>query len=137
MLPGGFEARFLSYDGRKMMRQPEYLSPLEVAEYFKVTRRTVYSWIKQGFLPAVKAGPKLWQVSSADLRTFLRPGAVASVLPSLVEVVEVDPAQTTIYDLLGPDVVPDRVQFGGTFGDVSPRIPPAQLSQPAKKGRKR
>jgi excisionase family DNA binding protein len=119
------------------MRQLEYMTPLQVAEYLKVTRRTVYSWIKEGYLPAVKAGPKLWQVSSADLETFLRPGAVPPVLPPAVQPVQPDPTQTTIFDVLGSDVLPDHVQFGGTFGDMSPRIPPAKLSSPPKKGRKR
>jgi excisionase family DNA binding protein len=122
------------------MRKTEFLSPLQVAEYLKVTRRTVYSWIKEGYLPAVKAGPKLWQVAAHDLETLLRPGEVSPVLPPSVEPVEPvepDPTQTTIFDVLGSDVLPDRVQFGGTFGNVSPRIPPAKLSSPTKKGRKR
>jgi excisionase family DNA binding protein len=119
------------------MRKTEYLSPLQVAEYLKVTRRTVYSWIKEGYVPAVKAGPKLWQVAAHDLETLLRPGEVPPVLSPPVEPVEPDPTQTTIFDVLGSDVLPDHVQFGGTFGNVSPRIPPAKLSSPSKKGRKR
>ena len=45
--------------------------PAEVAELVKVTRRTVYNWIASGVLPATKAGPKLWRVTEADLRSFL------------------------------------------------------------------
>ncbi len=99
--------------------QPEYLSPAGVAAYLKVNRRTVYTWIKQGYLPAVKAGPKLWAVALTDLQNFLRPGAVPKV----------------------PSPASGSVVYGGSFGPspVPGRIPPAQLSapKPAKKGRKR
>ena len=45
--------------------------PAEVADLVRVTRRTVYNWIASGVLPATKAGPKLWRVTEADLRSFL------------------------------------------------------------------
>ena len=46
--------------------------PAEVAELLGVSRRTVYTWIKGGHLPAVKVGPKLWLVPLADLQAFTK-----------------------------------------------------------------
>jgi excisionase family DNA binding protein len=51
----------------------EYLSPGGVAKYVGVTRRTVYTWIKEGRLQATRTGPKLWAVSMSDLDKFLQP----------------------------------------------------------------
>jgi excisionase family DNA binding protein len=49
----------------------EYLSPGGVAAYLGVTRRTVYTWMTEGRLRAVKTGPKLWLISMSDLGGFL------------------------------------------------------------------
>ncbi len=49
-----------------------YYNPAEVAEVLGVTRRTVYTWIRSGILPAIKSGPKLWLVSEELLGTFER-----------------------------------------------------------------
>jgi excisionase family DNA binding protein len=51
----------------------EFLSPAGVAKYLGVTRRTVYTWIRQGRLKATRTGPKLWLVSMSDLGEFLHP----------------------------------------------------------------
>jgi excisionase family DNA binding protein len=48
-----------------------------VAKYIGVTRRTVYTWIKEGRLTAVRTGPKLWAVSMSDLDKFLQPKKAA------------------------------------------------------------
>ncbi len=45
----------------------------EVADALKLTRRTLYTYIKQGKLKAVKIG-KYWRVSEADLREFISTG---------------------------------------------------------------
>jgi excisionase family DNA binding protein len=45
----------------------------EVAEILRVTRRTLYAYIKEGKLKAVKIG-KYWRVSEADLREFISTG---------------------------------------------------------------
>jgi len=46
---------------------------LEVAEILKVTRRTVYGYLKAGDLKAVKIG-KYWKVTAENLREFLERG---------------------------------------------------------------
>jgi excisionase family DNA binding protein len=48
-----------------------FYTPAQIAEMFGVTRRTVYSWITNGHMPATKAGPKLWQVTQEQLDVFL------------------------------------------------------------------
>jgi excisionase family DNA binding protein len=42
----------------------------EVAQILKVSKRTVYNYIKSGFLKAIKVG-KYWRVMHTDLETFL------------------------------------------------------------------
>lgn len=58
-----------------MKKVPAYTTT-EVADVAKVSRRTVYSWITSGDLPAHKAGPKLWRVYPDVLAAFLLGGAV-------------------------------------------------------------
>ncbi len=50
----------------------DYLTPQEVAARLRVSRRTVYNWIKDGHLGADRAGPKLWLVSHAQLDAFMK-----------------------------------------------------------------
>ncbi|MGO4926907.1 helix-turn-helix domain-containing protein [Streptococcus alactolyticus] len=45
----------------------------EVANILKVTRRTIYNYIKSGDLKAVKMG-KYWRVSEANLQDFIEHG---------------------------------------------------------------
>lgn len=45
----------------------------EVVELLHVTRRTVYSYIKEGKLKAVKIG-KYWRVTEKNLEDFLSKG---------------------------------------------------------------
>lgn len=45
----------------------------EVANILKVTRRTIYNYIKNGDLKAVKMG-KYWRVSEANLQDFIEHG---------------------------------------------------------------
>lgn len=42
----------------------------EVADILKVTKRTLYAYIKAGKLPAVKMG-KYWRVSQENLQAFV------------------------------------------------------------------
>lgn len=42
----------------------------EVAQVLKVTRRTIYNYVKDGKLPAVKVGSQ-WRVTDQALRDFL------------------------------------------------------------------
>ena len=45
-------------------------TPQEVADTLKVDLRTVYRWIKEGRLAAVKAGVQ-WRISEENLKDFL------------------------------------------------------------------
>ena len=46
----------------------------EVADILKVTKRTLYNYVKAGKLPAVKMG-KYWRVSEESLQAFISTGA--------------------------------------------------------------
>lgn len=48
----------------------------EVAEVLKITRRTLYTYIKEGKLKAVKIGRE-WRVSEAALQDFINKGTEA------------------------------------------------------------
>lgn len=45
----------------------------EVAEALKITRRTLYTYVKEGKLKAVKIGRE-WRVSEAALQDFINKG---------------------------------------------------------------
>ena len=45
----------------------------EVADILKVTKRTLYNYVKAGKLPAVKMG-KYWRVSEENLKAFIETG---------------------------------------------------------------
>lgn len=45
----------------------------EIAEMLHITRRTLYTYIKEGKLQAVKIG-KYWRVSETNLQAFLENG---------------------------------------------------------------
>jgi excisionase family DNA binding protein len=47
------------------------LTPEEVAERLRVTRPTVYTWLKKGQLRGLRAG-KAWRVRTEDLENFMR-----------------------------------------------------------------
>lgn len=42
----------------------------EVADYLRVSRRTIYSYIKQGKLPGFQIGSE-WRVTKANLEKFI------------------------------------------------------------------
>lgn len=46
----------------KQPKRKELYTPAEVADELGLTRRTVYSWISSGRIPAGKIGPKMWAV---------------------------------------------------------------------------
>ncbi len=52
------------------MAQNEMLTPLEVAEYFKVPLKTVWRWCRHGTLPAIKFG-KYWRVPKSALDALI------------------------------------------------------------------
>lgn len=45
----------------------------EVSEILKVTKRTLYTYVKAGYLKAFKVG-KYWRVSEEQLRDFINTG---------------------------------------------------------------
>lgn len=47
-----------------------FLTPEEVADQLKVTRRTVYEWLRRGQLHGLKAG-HAWRIRPEDLESFL------------------------------------------------------------------
>lgn len=49
----------------------------EVADILKVTRRTMYTYVKEGKLHAVKMG-KYWRVSHESLQAFISTGTPIS-----------------------------------------------------------
>ena len=53
----------------------DLLTPEEVAAEVRVTRRTVYEWLRKGKLSALRAG-RSWRVRREDLETFLSKGSV-------------------------------------------------------------
>jgi excisionase family DNA binding protein len=57
--------------GLMYLKKADY-TPLEVATICRVSRRTVYNWIKDGRLYARKVGPLKRLISDAHLQAFLR-----------------------------------------------------------------
>lgn len=45
---------------------PRFLTPEEVAGLLRVSRRTVYNWLRSGQLPALRIG-KVWRVRREDI----------------------------------------------------------------------
>lgn len=56
-----------------MAKEIKLYSLEELSEMFGITRRTIYSWIKDGKLKAVKFG-KYWKVSQENLEDFIAVG---------------------------------------------------------------
>lgn len=52
------------------MTLPTYYTPEEIAEQLKVSRRSIYEWLRSGRLRGVRAG-QFWRVSEPDLIQFL------------------------------------------------------------------
>ena len=49
----------------------------EVAEILQVSRRTLYTYVREGILPAVKIGT-YWRVSEESLQAFISTGTPVS-----------------------------------------------------------
>lgn len=50
--------------------QDKILNVPEIAEFFGVTKKTVYLWCKEGNLPAFKIGQE-WMVRQSDLQKMI------------------------------------------------------------------
>jgi excisionase family DNA binding protein len=100
-------------------KNPDYLTAKEVADRCRVTRRTVYNWIKDGVLGADRAGPKVWLVSEAHLAAFLKRGRVLPTAASDGGTGEASkqqrPAQRPARP---PQPQPVAVPLGFDLGDV-------------------
>ena len=53
-----------------MVNEIKVYDLLEVEEILKITRRTLYSYIKDGKIKAVKVG-RVWRIRHEDLDAFL------------------------------------------------------------------
>ncbi len=53
------------------MEEKSFYRPHEVAAMYDVGHRTVYKWIRRGYLPAVKDGQ--WKIPAGDLAAFTPP----------------------------------------------------------------
>jgi len=49
----------------------EYFTPQEVAQKLKIDMSTVYRWIREGRLQAVKVG-HFWRISETELKRLLK-----------------------------------------------------------------
>jgi excisionase family DNA binding protein len=47
-----------------------YVTPSELAEYWQVSRRQIYKYIEQGELRAVRLGPRVVRIQTADAIAF-------------------------------------------------------------------
>ena len=47
-----------------------YYTPQQVAEKLQINIRTVYKWIREGKLKAIKVGD-LWRISETELKRFV------------------------------------------------------------------
>ena len=53
---------------------PEWLTVSEAAAYLKVTRATLYRWVREGRLPLFKVGPRLSRLRFDDVASLVHPG---------------------------------------------------------------
>lgn len=47
-----------------------FLTPEEAAAYFRVDRRTVYLWLRQGSLSGLKVGEHAWRIDREAVEKF-------------------------------------------------------------------
>jgi len=53
-------------------------SIIEVMDILKVTRRTIYNWLRAGKIKAFKVG-KEWRITEESLREFLETGTETNI----------------------------------------------------------
>ncbi|HAA80520.1 MAG TPA: DNA-binding protein [Thermoanaerobacter sp.] len=49
----------------------KFYTPEEIAENLKVSRKTIYNWIQDGHLKAVKIG-HFWRIPESELKRLLK-----------------------------------------------------------------
>lgn len=52
---------------------PKFLTPEEIAEQLRVTKGSVYVWLRSGKLKGTKIGD-LWRIDERDLQDFIEQG---------------------------------------------------------------
>lgn len=55
------------------MESKEFYSPQEIANMLGVTRKTIYNWIVDNNINAVKIG-RSWRISHQELQRFIEKG---------------------------------------------------------------
>jgi excisionase family DNA binding protein len=63
-------------EGQPSAQEGGLLTPEEVAGRLRVSRPTVYAWLKMGQLRGLRAG-KVWRIQPADLDAFLQQAPAA------------------------------------------------------------
>ncbi len=53
-------------------KEMKFYSPDDIASMLKVSRRTIYNYMRDGKLPAVKIGGYCWRISQDGLNQFLQ-----------------------------------------------------------------
>ena len=56
---------------QKTLKAPQMLRPKEVADRLAVSKDTIYNWIEDGTLPAIKIGERAVGVSEEKLAAWL------------------------------------------------------------------
>lgn len=111
---------------------PVVYTPAEAAEVARVSRRTLYEWIRTGLLPATRTGPRLLVVRSADLEQFLG-GRGELVSPAPAQ----QPAAAVVQSKqAGGASRPAPAGLGGGLSSGKAPAPPlSPAAKPAKKRR--
>jgi excisionase family DNA binding protein len=52
----------------------ELLTPEEAARWLRISKRTLYEYMRSGELPAIKIGPQ-WRIDTDELVAFMKRGA--------------------------------------------------------------
>lgn len=58
------------------MLETKWLTLVELCEYLKVSRETVFNWINKKNMPAHKAG-RLWRFDASEIDAWIKSGGAA------------------------------------------------------------
>lgn len=58
------------------MLETKWLTLVELCEYLKVSRETVFNWINKKNMPAHKAG-RLWRFDASEVDAWIKSGGAA------------------------------------------------------------
>jgi excisionase family DNA binding protein len=91
---------------------PDLYTPEEVAARLRVSRRTVYEWLKLGRLRAFRAG-RGWRIRHADLEAFMMPeDAWQQRLDQTIE---------RVRSRVPPEISPEEIEADITAADEEDR----------------